>query len=69
MRAGFTGGLVIDYPNSTKAKKIFLTLFAGGVNQTLPKALGTEDGAKNEVTAARNAAVLLYYGSICYLCM
>lgn len=50
MRAGFTGGLVIDYPNSTKAKKIFLTLFAGGVNQTLPKALGTEDGAKNEAS-------------------
>ena len=21
MKAGFTGGLVIDYPNSTKAKK------------------------------------------------
>jgi len=21
MRAGFTGGVVIDYPNSTKAKK------------------------------------------------
>ena len=21
MRAGFTGGLVVDYPNSTKAKK------------------------------------------------
>ena len=24
MRAGFTGGLVVDYPNSTKAKKYFL---------------------------------------------
>ncbi|KNC75886.1 hypothetical protein SARC_11597 [Sphaeroforma arctica JP610] len=29
MKAGFTGGAVVDYPNSTKAKKIFLCLFAG----------------------------------------
>jgi len=27
MKCGFTGGLVIDYPNSTKAKKYFLCLF------------------------------------------
>merc|ERR1719277_2358491 len=45
MRAGFTGGLVVDYPNSTKAKKIFLCLFAGGSNQNLPQGLGT--GADN----------------------
>lgn len=47
LKAGFTGGLVIDYPNSSKAKKYFLCLFAGqaenGVRQELPKALG-EDG-------------------------
>ena len=24
MRAGFTGGVLIDYPNSSKAKKFFL---------------------------------------------
>ncbi|EJU05289.1 S-adenosyl-L-methionine-dependent methyltransferase [Dacryopinax primogenitus] len=29
MRCGFEGGLVVDYPNSTKAKKYFLCLFAG----------------------------------------
>jgi 18S rRNA (guanine1575-N7)-methyltransferase len=29
MRCGFSGGLVVDYPNSTKAKKYFLCLFAG----------------------------------------
>ena len=29
MRVGFTGGLVIDYPNSTKRKKYFLCLIAG----------------------------------------
>jgi len=41
MRAGFTGGVLIDYPNSTKAKKFFLVLMTGG-NQPMPKALGTE---------------------------
>jgi len=44
MRAGFTGGLVVDYPNSTKAKKYFLVLFAGtpaGQSQ-LPKGLDYE---------------------------
>src|SRR5260221_9813403 len=29
-RAGFGGGLVVDYPNSKKAKKLFLCLFVGG---------------------------------------
>eukprot|EP00995_Heteronema_vittatum_P007392 NODE_2539_length_775_cov_181.557851_g1770_i0.p1 GENE.NODE_2539_length_775_cov_181.557851_g1770_i0~~NODE_2539_length_775_cov_181.557851_g1770_i0.p1 ORF type:complete len:241 (-),score=84.59 NODE_2539_length_775_cov_181.557851_g1770_i0:53-739(-) len=28
-RSGFTGGLVVDYPNSTRAKKYYLVLFAG----------------------------------------
>ncbi|KAJ1968120.1 18S rRNA (guanine1575-N7)-methyltransferase, partial [Dimargaris xerosporica] len=43
--AGFTGGLVIDYPNSKKAKKYYLCLFAGqgaGARQELPRGLGTE---------------------------
>lgn len=39
MKAGFYGGLVVDYPNSTKAKKYYLVLMTGGVAQ-LPKALG-----------------------------
>ncbi|KAK2558248.1 putative 18S rRNA (guanine-N(7))-methyltransferase [Acropora cervicornis] len=43
MKAGFTGGLVVDYPNSTRAKKIFLCLFAGVVMDKLPKGLGTEE--------------------------
>jgi len=43
MRAGFSGGLVIDYPNSTKAKKMYLCLFAGEPNKyKLPRALDTE---------------------------
>lgn len=29
LKAGFTGGVVVDFPNSTKAKKYFLCLFAG----------------------------------------
>jgi len=43
MKAGFGGGLVVDYPNSTKAKKIFLCLFAGEPSKhKLPKGLGSE---------------------------
>ena len=42
MRAGFTGGVVVDYPNSAKAKKMFLCLFSGTVVQRLPSGLGTE---------------------------
>ncbi|KAM8975957.1 18S rRNA (guanine-N(7))-methyltransferase [Pelodytes ibericus] len=41
MRAGFTGGMVVDYPNSTKAKKFFLCLFSG-LSGVLPKGLGEE---------------------------
>lgn len=29
MKCGFSGGLVVDFPNSKKAKKYFLCLFAG----------------------------------------
>ncbi|OXB70983.1 UNVERIFIED_CONTAM: hypothetical protein H355_005194 [Colinus virginianus] len=36
MRAGFTGGMVVDYPNSAKAKKFFLCLFVGA-SGILPK--------------------------------
>ncbi|XP_035690852.1 probable 18S rRNA (guanine-N(7))-methyltransferase [Branchiostoma floridae] len=45
MKAGFSGGVVIDFPNSTRAKKFFLVLFAGGTMTKLPKALGTDDRA------------------------
>uniref|UniRef100_A0A3B4BXN7 18S rRNA (guanine-N(7))-methyltransferase n=1 Tax=Pygocentrus nattereri TaxID=42514 RepID=A0A3B4BXN7_PYGNA len=46
MRAGFTGGMVVDYPNSSKAKKFFLCLFAG-VSGVLPKGLGSETVDRN----------------------
>jgi len=42
MKAGFTGGVLVDYPNSTKAKKFFLVLMTGG-NQPMPKPLGVEE--------------------------
>jgi len=42
MRAGFTGGVLIDYPNSAKAKKFFLVLMTGG-SQPMPQALGVEE--------------------------
>ena len=34
--------MLADYPNSTKAKKIYLVLVTGGT-QPLPQALGTEE--------------------------
>lgn len=47
MKAGFYGGVVIDYPNSTKAKKYFLVLMTGG-NVPLPKGLGTESASEGK---------------------
>jgi len=52
MRAGFSGGLIVDFPNSAKAKKYFLCLTAGPPNsaRTQPKALGTEEAAEQGAT-------------------
>ncbi|KAK3792367.1 hypothetical protein RRG08_045911 [Elysia crispata] len=47
MKAGFTGGLIVDFPNSSKAKKMFLCLFCGGSPQSLPQGLGTEETNPN----------------------
>jgi len=50
-RAGFGGGIVVDYPNSNKAKKIFLCLIVGGGGHQLPRGLegeAEEKGAKCE---------------------
>ena len=46
LKCGFSGGIVVDFPNSTKAKKSFLCLTAGSrpdSKQYRPEALG--DGA------------------------
>ena len=44
-RAGFGGGIVVDYPNSKKAKKVFLCLFVGGggSQQQVPQGLQGEE--------------------------
>ncbi|XP_048017729.1 probable 18S rRNA (guanine-N(7))-methyltransferase [Megalobrama amblycephala] len=52
MKAGFTGGLVVDYPNSSKAKKFFLCLFAG-VSGVLPKGLDSEATDRGVSTQAQ----------------
>ncbi|KAG6851250.1 hypothetical protein H0H93_011686 [Arthromyces matolae] len=50
-KAGFGGGIVVDYPNSKKAKKVFLCLFVGGGGQQqVPKAL---EGEEDEDSKAR----------------
>lgn len=43
-KAGFGGGVVVDYPNSKKARKVFLCLFVGsGGGQQVPKGLEGEE--------------------------
>ncbi len=53
-KAGFGGGLVVDYPNSRKAKKFYLVLWVGGemlgrngekMSQELPQGLVAEHEA------------------------
>ncbi|KAL5529706.1 hypothetical protein ACEPAG_5691 [Sanghuangporus baumii] len=48
-RAGFGGGIVVDYPNSKKARKVFLCLFVGSgkVNDSVPR--GLEGNGEEEV--------------------
>jgi 18S rRNA (guanine1575-N7)-methyltransferase len=42
LRCGFSGGLVVDFPNSTRAKKYFLVLMAGPTPSQLPRAQGLD---------------------------
>jgi 18S rRNA (guanine1575-N7)-methyltransferase len=52
MRCGFSGGLLVDYPNSTRAKKYFLVIYAGqreGQVHKEPKALGVDEGGAHGV--------------------
>ena len=53
------GGLVVDYPNSAKAKKMFLVLFTGG-QQRLPVALGSEQ-ASNHAQFTKREKVLFHF--------
>jgi len=67
-RAGFGGGVVVDYPNSSKKRKMYLCLMVG--QQTIPKGLGDNgmevddgehadggksSGVKNEAKRRRDA--------------
>ncbi|XP_024885979.1 probable 18S rRNA (guanine-N(7))-methyltransferase [Temnothorax curvispinosus] len=47
-KAGFYGGVVVDFPNSAKAKKMVLVLMTGGVAPLL-KALGVENEDRQTV--------------------
>jgi len=47
MRAGFTGGLVVDFPHSTRAKKYFLVLMVGSSGY-VPQAKGLDGGEGSE---------------------
>lgn len=38
MKNGFTGGLIVDFPNSNKAKKYFLFLMAGYSDEIMNEA-------------------------------
>eukprot|EP00899_Mesostigma_viride_P025524 jgi/Mesvir1/6156/Mv00854-RA.1 len=49
MKAGFSGGVLVDYPNSTRAKKYFLVLMVGPPS-AMPRAKGLdgESGSEDE---------------------
>ncbi|XP_071567001.1 18S rRNA (guanine-N(7))-methyltransferase [Temnothorax nylanderi] len=51
-KAGFYGGVVVDFPNSAKAKKMFLVLMTGGA-APLPKALGVENEDRQTIANSR----------------
>ena len=55
MRAGFGGGLVVDFPHSTKAKKYFLVLLAGLPDEgfSMPMAMGQHDAMSTASSAPR----------------
>lgn len=47
MKVGFSGGLVVDYPHSTRAKKYFLVLMVGS-STYVPQAKGLDGGEPEE---------------------
>ncbi|KAH8398132.1 hypothetical protein KR215_006160 [Drosophila sulfurigaster] len=55
MKAGFYGGLVVDYPNSAKAKKYYLVLMTGGAAE-LPQGLG-----KSSLQLNRNLILQVHF--------
>ena len=60
LKAGFHGGVVVDFPNSTKAKKYFLCLFAGSdpASATLPAAKQGDEAAAATTVAYESRRVM-----------
>ncbi|KAH8919891.1 S-adenosyl-L-methionine-dependent methyltransferase [Atractiella rhizophila] len=56
-KAGFGGGLVVDYPESSKRRKYYLVLWAGVSETThaLPQALSDVADSRNEGERVKNA--------------
>ena len=52
MRAGFSGGLVVDFPHSTRAKKHFLVLMVGSP-QAVPAPQGLDGDEGEEVAVSQ----------------
>ena len=49
MKAGFSGGLVVDFPHSTRAKKYFLVLMVGSSSyQPQAKGIDGEDSEEDQ---------------------
>ena len=47
MRSGFTSRLVVDYPNSAKAKKFYLVLYCGPqMSEEVPEPLGVDEAVE-----------------------
>jgi len=46
MKAGFVFSLIVDFPNSSKAKKFYIVLDCGSVKRRIPKAQTVEDSKK-----------------------
>lgn len=59
-KAGFYGGVVVDFPNSTKAKKFFLVLMTGGP-MVLPQPLGVNNADTVISYTSRRLTVLLTF--------
>ena len=59
---------MVDFPNSTKAKKIFLCLFAGTPvsNYKLPQGLGSEDSNTIQYGNDRYSGLVYMFGGIIY---
>ena len=64
MRVGFGGGLVVDFPHSTKAKKYFLVLLAGQPDESfnMPRAMG-EDVMSTASSAGHSRGTMPPMGS------